>query len=112
MNANLAEIASLCEAELVVGTAETVISAAYTSDLLSDVIANAPADSILITVQNHINTIAVSTLAEIKAVMVCHSREIPDEMRLVAEREKVAVLSTSFNQFQASSRLGEIFGKA
>jgi len=78
------------------------ITAGYTSDLLSDVMANCPAESVLITVQNHKNTVAVATLADCKAILVCHGREIPQDMIDAAGSEEIAILKTPLNQFEAS----------
>ncbi len=46
------------------------ITGAYTSDMLSDVMAHAPEDSVLVTLQAHKNTVACATLAGIKAVVL------------------------------------------
>jgi predicted transcriptional regulator len=105
----LDEVAAACEGEIVVGDgAAQTITAAYASDLLSDVMGHAPEDSVLITVQNHVNTIAVCTLAEIRAVLICHGRAIPDEMVAVARREGIALLRTPLDQFHASCRLAAL----
>ncbi len=88
------------------------VSNAYTSDLLSDVMGNAPDDSVLVTIQNHLNTIAVCTLAGIKIVAVCHDRDVPQDMKDAAEREGVAILRTPYDQFSASCRLSELCGGA
>jgi hypothetical protein len=44
-------------------TNDTVVGRAYTSDLLSDVMANAHDSDLLITIQAHNNTVAVASLA-------------------------------------------------
>jgi len=85
---------------------EAGVSAAYTSDLLSDVMAHCPEGAVLITVQNHKNTIAVCTLVGAPAVLVAHAREIPDDMRDVAVRENVALLRTPDDPFAASCKIG------
>ena len=82
------------------------VASAYTSDLLSDVMAHCPEGAALITVQNHTNTVAVCTLVGATAVVVVHAREIPDEMREAAAREGVALLRTADNQFVASCKIG------
>jgi hypothetical protein len=51
--------------------ADVEVSAAFTSDLLSDVLAHAVENSILITIQAHQNAIAVATLAGIRAILAC-----------------------------------------
>lgn len=91
---------------VLVPDAEAEIRSAYTSDLLSDVVAHCPEGAILITVQNHKNTVAVCTLTGAPAILVAHSREIPADMREAAEREGVALLHTPDNQFAASCRIG------
>jgi len=53
------------------------IETGYTSDLLSDVMANAEADCALITIQAHKNTIAVAQLIGANAVIICNDRPIP-----------------------------------
>ena len=86
------------------------VSGAYVSDLLSDVMAHCPEGSLLITVQNHTNTVAVCTLVGAPAILVVHHREIPDDMSAVAEREGVAVLRTSEDQFSVSCKVGAQLG--
>ncbi len=82
------------------------IQGGYTSDLLSDVMANAEAGDILITVQAHINTIAVCSLVGIPAVIFCSGRPITDDVIAAANEKKVALASTPRNQYIVS---GEIY---
>ncbi|MDR2849650.1 MAG: hypothetical protein LBW77_03795 [Verrucomicrobiota bacterium] len=86
------------------------VTGAYTSDLLSDVMAHCPDGAVLVTVQNHTNTVAVCTLVGAPAVLVVHRRDIPDDMRAAAEREGVALLRTADNQFEASLKIGKALG--
>jgi predicted transcriptional regulator len=78
------------------------VSGGYTSDLLSDVMANAQSGSILITIQAHLNTIAVAAHTETAAVIICSNRPIPEEMTAQAKEEKIAVFSTPQDQFSVS----------
>lgn len=78
------------------------INAGFTSDLLSDVAANCPDDSVLITIQAHNNTIAVATLVGTAAIIICSGRAIPEDMQATALRENVALLATDLNQLDAS----------
>ena len=80
-------------------------SGAYTSDLLSDVMGNAPADSVLITIQAHKNTVAVATLAEIRAIILCNGREAPEEMIEAAANENISIYKTDDNQFDTSWKI-------
>lgn len=74
----------------------------YTSDLLSDVIAHAPPESVLITIQSHLNTVAAATLAGIRAILLANGRSAPDDMRAAARREGIAILCSPENQFVLS----------
>ena len=105
----LTEVAAACRGEIVCAPpGEVAVAAAYVSDLLSDVMGHAPPESVLITVQNHVNTIAVCTLADIRAVLICHGRGIPDDMLAAARREGVALLRTPLDQFHAACRLAAL----
>lgn len=84
------------------------LTAGYTSDLLSDVIAHCPEDSVLITVQNHKNTVAVCTLVGAVAILVTHQRDIPADMLEAATAEQVAVLRTPLDQFHATCTVANV----
>ena len=81
------------------------LSGAYTSDLLSDVIANAKEGGALITIQAHKNTVAVATLTNISVIIICNSRPIPDDMLAATKDEGIAVLLSKENQFTVSGKL-------
>ena len=78
---------------------------AYTSDLLSDVIANAKDGGALITIQAHKNTVAVATLVNVSCIIICNNRPLPEDMLSTAKDEGIAVLLTPENQFNVSGKL-------
>ena len=104
----LSELTQKLGGTIVVDKPEAVIRSAYTADLLSDVMGHCGDESALITIQNHLNTIAVCTLAGIEAIVICHNRPIPEDMKVAAEREGVAIVTTPLSQFAASVALGEL----
>lgn len=85
--------------------ADREIGSGYASDLLSDVMANAKADGVLITVQAHKNAVAVASLAGLAAIVVCNGRPVPEDMIDAARAEGVALLSTTQAAFEVSGRL-------
>lgn len=87
------------------------LNGAYTSDLLSDVMAHAPDSSVLITIQAHKNTVAVATLADVKAIVLCNSRTPEDGMIDAAKDEGIAIFTTPENQFKASCLIGSCLEK-
>ncbi|MDR0622995.1 MAG: hypothetical protein LBG10_01020 [Treponema sp.] len=81
------------------------LTGAYTSDLLSDVMANARDGGALITIQAHKNTVAVATLVNISVIIVCNSRPLPEDMLEAAKDEGIAVIRTKENQYTVSGKL-------
>ena len=81
------------------------LSGAYTSDLLSDVMANAKDGGALITIQAHKNTVAVATLVNISVIIICNSRPIPEDFLAAAKEEGIAILLTKENQYKVSGKL-------
>ncbi|MDR2181721.1 MAG: hypothetical protein LBN92_03470 [Treponema sp.] len=84
---------------------DSQLRGAYTSDLLSDVMANAKDGGALITIQAHKNSVAVATLVNISAIILCNNRPIQDDMLEAAAGEGIAVLRTRENQFTVSGKL-------
>lgn len=98
----------ICEA--VGGRLEVAVEGAcagsvYCGDLLSDVMGHAGEDCALVTVQNHLNTIAVCTLVGCAVIVLCHARPVPPDMAEAAAREGVAVISTPLGQYAAALAL-------
>ncbi len=81
------------------------LNGGYTSDLLSDVMANAAEDCVLITIQAHKNAVAVASMAGIAAIVICNSRPIPDDMVEAARNEQIALFVTDKNQFTVSAEV-------
>lgn len=79
---------------------------AYTSDLLSDVMANAEDADVLITIQSHKNTVAVATLVGVAAIIVCNDRPIPEDMVAAAKEETIGIFRSDRDQYHIS---GEVF---
>ncbi len=84
------------------------LTGGYTSDLLSDVVANAPAGSVLITIQAHKNTVAVATLAGIRAIIICNNRPIPSDMQDAARQEKILLFRSPAHQFDVSTQVYDL----
>jgi hypothetical protein len=78
---------------------------AYTSDLLSDVMANAEDVEILVTIQSHKNTVAVTTLVGASVILVCNNRPVPDDMVEAARSELVGIFRSPRSQFEISGEL-------
>lgn len=81
------------------------ISGGYAGDLLSDVMGNAKADAVLVTIQAHKNTVAVASLLGLAAIVLCNGRTAPEDMLEAAAAEGIAVLGGPDSQFEVAGRL-------
>ena len=104
----LSEIVEKTYGTVAVDVPDAVVSCAYVGDLLSDVMGHAGDDSMLITVQNHLNTIAVCTLVGVNVIVICHNRPVPPDMATAARREGVAIVVTPLSQYAAALALKEL----
>jgi len=102
------EVVAAVQGTVVVDNPNAEINFAYASDLLSDVMGHCGDESVLITIQNHLNAIAVCTLAGIEAVVICSNRPVPDDMKAAAAREGIGILTTPLTQFAASVALAAL----
>ncbi len=99
--------AEICQSEF----DDVDVSGVYTSDLLSDVMANAKDGGALVTIQAHKNTVAVAALVNISVIIICNSRPLPEDMLEAAKDEGIAVIRTKENQYTVSGKLWEMFRK-
>ncbi len=83
------------------------ITGGYVSDLLSDVLANAPKGGVLVTVQVHMNVVAVAVHAELAAIIFAADRRPDDEVRVKAVEEGVVLYVTRTSAFDVVGRLYE-----
>jgi hypothetical protein len=81
------------------------VTGGYTSDLLSDVIANSKQGNLWITLQIHQNIIAVAKLKDLAGIIIVNKRE-PDEDTIgKAKEENVLLLCSEELAFEISGKL-------
>lgn len=86
------------------GLGREVVSG-YCSDLLSDVMANAPEGAVWLTVQTHQNVAAVAVLKDLAAVCLVGGRQPTDELLEKAEQEGMPILTTELDAFSLAGGL-------
>ncbi len=84
------------------------ITHGYASDLLSDVLAHAPAGGVLITLQVHLNVIAVASHAGLRAVIFSCGRVPDDEILERAAGEGLSLFGSKADTFEIVGRLYEL----
>lgn len=99
-------VQELIQAEILQGDYDDIdIQGVYTSDLLSDVLANGRDANVLITIQAHKNTVAVATVVDLALIVLCNNRPVIDDMIEVAKEARVGVVRTALSQFEVSGLL-------
>ncbi len=81
------------------------VSGGHASDLLSDVLANAPDDGVLVTIQVHLNVIAVALHAGVVGVVFSSGRRPEEPVRQKAIEEKIRLLTSKENTFDVVGQL-------
>ena len=77
----------------------------HVSDMLSDVLAHAPAGGLLVTIQVHLNVVAVGAHAGLAAVVFAAGRRPDEEVRRKAIEERLVLFAASEPAFETVGRL-------
>jgi predicted transcriptional regulator len=90
---------------------EREIEGGYVSDLLSDVMGFAREGEVWITLQSHVNVVAIASLKELAAIILVKDIK-PDEAVLEkAEEEGIPVLGTGEETFVLSGKLFQLLNR-
>lgn len=81
------------------------VTGGYVSDLLSDVLGNAPHGGVLVTVQVHLNVVAVAVHAEQAAVIFAMNRVPEKGVIQRAVEERILLYTTRLPAFEVVGRL-------
>ncbi|WP_300674978.1 hypothetical protein [Desulfoluna sp.] len=87
------------------GGLDREVRAGYCGDLLSEVIANAAAESVWITVQGHQNIVAVAILREFAAVVISSGNKPDKETMDKANAEGIPLLSWKGSAYELVGKL-------
>jgi len=83
----------------------------YTSDLLSDAIANIQEDSVWITMQRHINILGVAKLKDALAIVIRRNLQVEESVVEKAKEEGIAILRGSQTAFEISGLIYNALAK-
>ncbi len=84
---------------------EQEVTGGYASDLLSDVIANAEEGCLWITVQRHLNIVAVAQLKKLAGIVISRGGEPDAPVLQRAAQEGLFVLGSPEDTFTVAGRL-------
>lgn len=87
---------------------EADVTLGYVSDLLSDVLANAPRGGVLVTAQVHMNVLAVCLNAKIAGVIFAHGRRPDESVRKKAIEERMPLYLSHEPAFDVVGKLAAL----
>ncbi len=98
---NTAEAAAKINGTLVVeaGADGREVLGGYSSDLLSDVIANSAKGDLWVTMQKHLNIVAVAALRELAGIVVVNGRRPEPDALERAREQSVPIICTELPAF-------------
>jgi len=103
----LQELGEKLELKSVTKVSDRDVTGVYISDMVSDVIANAKAGDLLVTVQIHNNVIAAANLVDICGIVVTQDKLPTEDVVRMAEKANITIFSTGLNRWQMATRLYE-----
>ena len=80
----------------------------YASDLLSCVMAGAQPDNVWVTLQAHMNVVAVASLREVAVVIITEGAQPEADVLAKATEQGVILLSTSAPSYEVVGKLWEM----
>ncbi len=84
------------------------VQGGYIGDLLSVVMGKAKEDCVWVTVQSHINIIAVATLVDVACVIVSEGFAIDQDALDKAKEEDIILLSSKKSSYEIGAGLGKL----
>ncbi len=90
------------------GALDATVTGGYTADLLSCAMAGAEKGNVWITLQGHLNVVAVASLNELAAVIVVEGKPVAAEALAKADEEGIVILTTPMAGYETAGRLWEL----
>ena len=87
---------------------DNVITGGYASDLLSCVMANAQAGNAWVTLQAHMNVVAVAALLDLACVIITEGAQLDEATLSRAEEKGIPTLLTEQTTYTIVARLAEL----
>ena len=101
------ELAERLELQKLTTVFDKPVTGVYISDMVSDVIANAKAGNVLVTLQVHNNVIAAANLVDVSAIVLTRGRTPAPEALALAEKAEIPIFATPLDSWQVATRLYE-----
>ena len=90
------------------GDIDREITGGYATDLMSDAIAHAKAGDLWVTLQVHVNVVAIASMKDLGAVVLTQDRQPLPETLQKARDEGIPLLGSSLPAFELIGRLYQL----
>jgi hypothetical protein len=87
---------------------DTDVRGGYASDLMSDVMANAEEGHLWVTLQTHVNIVAVAAMKELAGIILINGREPEQDTVEKAEQKDMPILVSKLPAFELIGRLYDL----
>ncbi len=87
---------------------EKEISGVFVGDLLSWVMGHSKPGQVWVTVQTHLNIVAVCALKDLSALVIASSAQVPKETLDKAMEEDIAVFMTDLSAYEVAKKAAEL----
>lgn len=87
---------------------ESSIEGVFVGDLLSWVIGNCKPSQVWVTVQSHMNILAVSALKEIPCIIIAQNANVDEEMIQKAKEEDIAICISDLSAYEIAKKCAEL----
>ncbi len=105
----LSEIVELLDATVVTKDfdGEREATSGFVGDLLSVVMGKAKEECVWVTIQSHINVVAVASLVDMACVVVAEGFVVDEDALAKAEMEEIPMMTTKLSSFEAVAALAK-----
>lgn len=103
----LNEIKEILEAQVICGEdmLDNEVTSAFGSDMMSDVLAYAKTDSVLLTGLVNPQTIRTALMLDMKGIVFVRAKKLTEDVISLANESGIVVLSTDYRMFETCGKL-------
>ncbi|RKX54861.1 MAG: iron-sulfur binding hydrogenase [Thermotoga sp.] len=101
----LGRIVEELKLKVITGSLDVEIKRGCCGDLLSEIMRSCEKDSIWVTIQSHVNIVAVAVVVGIRAIVLCNGHEYSEDTLKKADEEGITLLASDLTPFEVSGRI-------
>ena len=87
---------------------EAEVKTGYSSDLLSDVLANSVEEDLWVTRQTHLNIVAIAVMRDLSGILLVNGAQPNPDTLEKAEEKMIPILRTMLPRFEIVGRLHQL----